>query len=448
MADPEGRVYAVGVELPQDEHRGALAALAMPEAAAGPRFYWAAADGSESLAAFGTAHVAAAEGPDRHARVQRALARARALVIDHGPPPGARWVGGFAFEDDAPERGSWSELGAMWFALPRVLVTTTPDITTLTVTASGDPKRLTACARALADRLSAAPAPPTWTARPVRSTAGDVWARVAAAASATELRRRVESALQAIAAGHVEKVVVAAARTTRYDRPIDPLAALEAVRTAQPDSAPFLVSRAPGIAFVGASPERLVRVSDGRLWTTVLAGSAPRDPDPARDEALGRALLASDKDRVEHALVLDAVRDALQAAGHEVTEPPPPVLRRLPGIQHLETPLSARLADGADVLLEARRLHPTPAIGGKPRQRALALIRSIEGRPRGWFGGGVGWCDGRGNGEVVVAIRSLLVCGDTVTAFAGAGIVAGSDPDAEVREIELKLDAVLGALRA
>jgi isochorismate synthase len=221
----------------------------------------------------------------------------------------------------------------------------------------------------------------------------------------------------------VHKVVVATAHTLQLAAALDPVAVLRRLVATQPGCFHYLVQPRPACALVGASPERLVAVDGERVRTMALAGSAPRGAGPAADEALGAALLASAKDRAEHQWVVDALRAALAPVATTITAPEAPRLRRLATIQHLETPLEAALPGQGDILALAGRLHPTPALAGTPRDAALALIRRMEGEARGWYGGLVGWLDAAGNGDLTVAIRCLLLAGDTATAFAGAGIV-------------------------
>jgi isochorismate synthase len=261
-------------------------------------------------------------------------------------------------------------------------------------------------------------------------------------------RRRVEAALSAIERGEVEKVVVAIAHQAALRRPLDAATVLARLRAAQPGCFHYLVQFRPYRAFVGASPERLVAVDGSRVRTMALAGSAPRAADPEEDRRLGEALLASAKDRAEHALVVAAIKDTLTPLTTSLDVPARPRLKRLATIQHLETPITATLPAQGDLVDLAARLHPTPALAGTPREAALALIRRLEGGERGWYGGLVGWADHQGNGDLAVAIRCLLLAGNTATAFAGAGIVAGSDPEREVAEIALKLGAALGGVAA
>lgn len=255
---------------------------------------------------------------------------------------------------------------------------------------------------------------------------------------------RIESVIDAIHRGEVEKAVVATRCSVELASAPDPIEVLLSLMSAQRDSFCFMVSPGPGAVFLGASPERLARLEGPRFSTTALAGSAPRGADPESDRRLGAALLASPKERVEHALVVEAIRSDLEA--YPLKHPAEPALRKLSSIQHLETPIEADVPDDSHLLELAGRLHPTPALGGSPRREATALIQRLEGSMRGLYGGAVGWVDADGDGELCVAIRSLLLRGRMVTAFAGAGIVADSDPVTEATEMRRKLEVALGAL--
>ncbi|MCC6415781.1 MAG: isochorismate synthase, partial [Opitutaceae bacterium] len=199
-------------------------------------------------------------------------------------------------------------------------------------------------------------------------------------------------------------------------------------------------------SFIGASPERLVRVHGGMLTTEALAGSAPRGSDSAEDERLGAALLASAKDRHEHQLVLDSIVRRLKPLGLQLELSSEPRLRKLANVQHLHTPVRAALPVGVRVLDVLAGLHPTPAVGGVPREAALAGIRQMENFPRGLYAGAIGWIDGHGNGEFFVGLRSALINGHRARLYAGAGIVAASQPEQELAETELKFMAMERAL--
>ena len=198
-----------------------------------------------------------------------------------------------------------------------------------------------------------------------------------------------------------------------------------------------------GAAFVGASPERLVRKRGRVVDSEALAGSCARTGD---DAAAAAALAASAKDRAEHAWVVAAIEAALAPRCRTLDVPSAPAVRTLRQILHLHTPITGELAQGAHVLELVAALHPTPAVGGTPTADAVAWIAAHEPTPRGWYASPVGWFDAAGDGEFAVAIRSGLLAGATATLFAGAGIVAASDPAAELAETELKLRALSDVL--
>ena len=211
-----------------------------------------------------------------------------------------------------------------------------------------------------------------------------------------------------------------------------------------PDCVRILI-RPPGAGtLIAATPERLVKRDGAIVMCDALAGTIRSSAGETDREAAGAALLASTKDRREHDLVVRAIRAALEIAGAQIDTPAEPVVRALRHVLHLHTPFRATLREPRHVLELAA--HPTPAVGGTPTSFANAWIRTHEPVARGWYAAPVGWFDLDGNGELAVAIRSGVIAGNRAHLWAGAGIVAGSDPDRELAETELKLQAMLGAL--
>jgi isochorismate synthase len=203
-----------------------------------------------------------------------------------------------------------------------------------------------------------------------------------------------------------------------------------------------------GAALVGASPELLVARRGEQVTCHPFAGSAPRLADPDADEASGAALAASAKNRHEHQLVVDAMREALDPLCVDLQIAPEPQLSKTAAVWHLYTPISARLREKSTTAVDlAVALHPTPAVGGVPATAAAELINELEGA-RGFYAGAVGWCDQRGDGRWVVSIRCAQLSADrrTADAYAGGGIVAESDPDDEVAETTTKFNTILSAL--
>lgn len=252
--------------------------------------------------------------------------------------------------------------------------------------------------------------------------------------------------------GCLSKVVLAHSVEVRLDRPFDPPTLLAELGRSHPGCFLFALRPAPGApVFLGASPERLARVEETaagqrRVVSGALAGSAPRGETEEVDDALGRRLLTSAKDLEEHAIVGDMIAGALEPLCLRVDRWIEPVLEKLATVQHLYTPISGLLRPGCGVLDAVAVLHPTPAVGGMPRDGALAAIRKLERVARGLYAGVLGWVDREGRGDSAVAIRSALVDGRRARVFAGGGIVATSDPDVEVEEARLKMAAVLGAM--
>jgi menaquinone-specific isochorismate synthase len=253
----------------------------------------------------------------------------------------------------------------------------------------------------------------------------------------------VGKALAAIRAGRLRKVVLARELTVEAEVPLDRRRVLDFLRRTHPSCFAYAAGD-----FVGASPELLVRRVGDEVSSQPMAGSAPRGVSPADDERLAAGLAGSAKDAEEHRLLVEAVLDALAPV---CVEPPTAGVAevvRLATVSHLATRVSGRLRPPAPSALElAGLLHPTPAVGGLPRGAALAAIAELEGFDRGLYAGPVGWVDSRGAGEWAVALRGAELDGCRARLWAGAGIVAGSDPAAEWAETEAKLEPVLSALR-
>ena len=256
----------------------------------------------------------------------------------------------------------------------------------------------------------------------------------------------VRHALVQLGEGSFSKIVLARAQDLFAPHRFHPLRALNALRERYADCFAFSVANGRGQSFIGASPERLLRVQDGALLTEALAGSARRGATASEDAALGSALLRDEKDLREHRWVVDSIARRLGSIGLVAEHGERPVLRRLANVQHLHTPIKASLPAGVRVLDVLAKLHPTPAVGGSPREAAVPLIRGLEAFPRGLYAGALGWLDARGNGEFCVGLRSALIDGRRTRIYAGAGIVAGSDPEKEFAETELKIRAMRDAV--
>ena len=340
---------------------------------------------------------------------------------------GAIAVGGFAYRPERDPGGPWSGFPALLLRVPALAVTRVRGRSYATA--------LTADAEALLE-LSAtgvrAPAARTLVVTPVRTPVA--WTDAVKTASAR------------LRAGEAAKVVLAREVLARGDGVVSAAMVARSLRAAYPSCFTYLITGADGTAFAGASPELLIRRSGDRAFAQPMAGSVARGASDVEDERLARQLEDSAKDAVEHRIVSDFVVDALSPFARSVSARKPEVVR-FTNIQHLATSVNAELAQpSANALELAAALHPTPAVGGWPRDAADALIDELEGMERGWYAGAVGWIDSHGDGEFAVALRCGLLWEDGALLYAGVGVMPDSDPASELEETELKFKALLTAL--
>ena len=414
--------------------------------AATPRLLWSG-DGEETVIGSGAAVTLTAGGEDRFGDVRAAADRLFAEGDVHAGTEAARprLFGGFTFHDEHDtDEEPWGAFPSAQFVLPRRQVTYTDDAAWLTVNGVGPD----ATAELVSDELDATaaklgnlPTPETMRASSVaereRTTTKEAW------------RASVTDATDRIAAGELRKIVLAVALRARLDGPLAAHEVTARLADTYPDCYRFLFEPTGDAeltpAFIGATPERLATLRGRTLATGALAGTTGRGDTPAEDEWLADELRRDEKNVHEHDIVVDAIRDQLSPFAASISTGERDV-RRLATVQHLETPITATLSDDEHVLTLVEALHPTPAVGGLPPDRALATIRDTESFDRGWYAAPVGWFDAAGHGSFAVAIRSAVTAGDTATLFAGVGIVEDSDPDAEWDEVQLKYRPMLDEL--
>lgn len=255
----------------------------------------------------------------------------------------------------------------------------------------------------------------------------------------------IVSILKSIQSNHLQKIVIAHALDVISANPFNLFKSLNKLRQLYSNCYIFSISNGKGQNFIGASPERLISIHNQELITDALAGSAPRGKTLIEDADLAKRLLNSEKENHEHQVVIDFITQRLYHLGI-VPQLLTPQLRQLSNIQHLWTPISAKVPVNVNPLEIVAELHPTPAVAGVPRDVACEAINHYENFERGLYAAPLGWVDYQGNSEFIVGIRSALIDSDRARLYAGAGIVAGSDPDKELAEIQLKLQALLKAL--
>jgi len=257
-------------------------------------------------------------------------------------------------------------------------------------------------------------------------------------------RQAVLGARSAVREGRITKAVIAREVVVEARDPIDVHAVLLRLKATFGNSYRYSID-----GFVGASPELLIEVAGTRVSSHPLAGTTPRTGDPTTDAELARKLLLSMKDQVEHRIVIDVIHDMLLPYCSYLDWQPEPSVIEVANVQHLGTLIEGHLSeDHPDLLDLARMLCPTPALGGHPRDEALAIISELEGFDRKNYGGAVGWVNAQGDGTWAVAIRCAEFSSDRKTArlIAGGGIVAASEPDAELAETQAKFQAMLSAI--
>ncbi|HEY6777097.1 MAG TPA: isochorismate synthase [Thermoleophilaceae bacterium] len=451
LARTEGgrSIAAVTVPLPADLD---LSAAVLAARRPGDRFFCLEQPerGGLVLAALGVAAFVEARGA---ARFTEAAERARQLgrrtfaddpAEDPSRPPAAGpvFVGGFAFAHDGGGSPEWSSLAPASLFLPQIALVRHAQEARMTVcvSADGDETAEALVEGALRRLEEMRPvAMPLLDPDPVERT------RVASAAPPSHFEHAVERAVERIRGAELEKVVLAREVRAHAAHPHDPAAVLGALRESFPACYCWCVGT-PELAFVGASPELLVRRDGQRAQTVALAGTTRRSADPAVDDHLGERLLHSTKDREEQAIVTRRIERTLEPVSLWVASADEPVLVRVQNVQHLATPIRAQLAEPLAAVELAGLLHPTPAVGGEPRDVALPLIPALEGLDRGWYAGAVGWTDLSEDGEFCVALRCALLRERVARLYSGNGIVRDSVPAEELAETEVKLQALLPLL--
>jgi len=422
----------------REDSRGSFAAVTLPAPEVDPLASAASLGAaisvhferpSDGISVIG-AGVLAEERADRGAEALELLARladpARIGFRGGDPRPPGPWFGGLAFDLAASPGALWEGFPPSRWVLPRVLLWRRAGEVHLTgFAAPSQGPELERELQGIRERLASRPPPRAAPAALSARSDRPAWDGLVAAA------------LAAIRGGAMKKVVLARPIDVTSDRAIDPLAVASALCRAAPSCTTFAIAGQKGGAFVGATPELLCRICAGTVETMALGGSG--------NGGAGAESWATDKELREHAAIVDFISQALRPHCESLEVPAHPRVRELPQVAHLETDIRGALVPGKGPAEVVRALHPTPAVGGVPRERALSFLREHEGLDRGWYAGAVGWV-GPGAAELCVALRCALVRGSRARIFVGAGIVEGSDAAAEWAETDAKASVVLGAL--
>jgi menaquinone-specific isochorismate synthase len=413
--------------------------------------YWTHPSEAFTLAGIGAVATLTATGPDRFVsidRAWRALLDGAQIGGDTGAADGPSLMGGFAFEPDGPRSTAWREFQSAHMIVPRVQLMVAGNNCSTTISFVVEPDgqpdidldALLELRRTILESQSQVPDEMGLTEDAAEMPVFND------SLPPEEWREIVARAVDDIRSGNLEKVVLARAVESSAQRDLDVFQLLHVLRSAHTSSFVFGYWRGES-AFVGASPERLVRLDGRDVRASSLAGTARRGKTPQEDADLAKELMASGKDRAEHATVRESLRSKLAEVCDDVTAADTPALLTLPHVHHLHTGVTGKLRGGNSLLELVGRLHPTPAVGGTPRDAALAFIRANEKLDRGWYAAPIGWVGGD-RGEFAVALRSGVITGSDATLFAGCGIVADSNPERELEESVLKLQPMQTAIAA
>ncbi len=415
------------------------------------RFFWQNGRDQTTYAGFGIAAQLMAWGSGRFQEIKRKIESLFADAVRLAEQPdlaSPRFFGGFAFRDDFTPDNTWSVFHPAHFILPHYQLVKSGDQSWLTINAllaededlAGIHLQLHEALQARLELLVAAngldntaiSAPP-----PLKINFPMTYAQWVDS---------INLAVSQIKGSDLEKVVLSRVCELRSKERIDVCHALAYLNENYKECTRFLFEPRPYHAFYGATPELLLQTKNVEIETMALAGSIRRGQDNSEDELLQRRLLNSAKDRYEHGLVVDSIYRRLQALDIDIEVPAQPAIYTLSYIHHLLTPIKGRLQKTTGVLPLLEALHPTPALGGSPRNLALAFISRAEPVPRGWYAAPIGWVDANMDGQFAVGIRSAVAQERRVWLYAGAGIVAESVPHKEWLETSLKFQPMFAAL--
>ena len=422
-----------------------LAFLAASSSVLGSGTLWEQAGAGLAFAGAGLAWEMCATGPGRFGQIAAATREMESTLVrddDFAFPS----LGGFAFGEQSDGSDVWSNFPDARLVVPRVLIQNDGHESLLRVTVPAQPRSAPAdVEEQICDLFARAR---DWSNAPLSVDATQTGVGAQSFPSQMSWESSVATAVALIRQGLLDKVVLAREERLLAENSFCPISTLARLRRLD-STATLFAMQSGGAWFLGASPERLVRLHGNQVDVTCLAGSIGIGSGEVERRQLASRLLASAKDREEHEIVVRSTMSALAEVCEDVTRlPGTPRVVTARSVQHLETPVSARMCEAGSIIDLVERLHPTPAVGGYPTDRALSIMRELEEIDRGWYAGPFGWVGLDGSGEFAVAIRSALLSGRRASVFAGSGIVAESVPSAEYAETSLKLGPMLSALGA
>lgn len=415
------------------------------------QFYWDHPENDIAISAAGKVHELRATGSNRFEEISELSSGIKEKIdaytaIRHSMA-GPLFLGGYSFDRHNIGK-TWKKFGAARFVLPEWMIVRSGRLHMLTLTIRKENSRPDEIYQEIISRIAE-----------FLNLSGKLGLHVEPPSNEPSIlctlqkpeereawNRRVEKARGMIRKREFEKIVLARSLTVESKTRPSFTQLTHQLRQKYPECFNFMVQTDTDTAFIGATPERLASFRNGIFMTDGLAGSTSRGQSALEDAALAQNLLQSHKDRSEHDFVIRAINENLKRFSYRVEHPRVPGIKKLKNVQHLFTPISASIREGVQIHELISEMHPTPAVGGFPRDEAVAYIHELEQIDRGWYAAPVGWFNLNGCGEFAVAIRSALLHGNKATLYAGCGIVADSDPDREWNETLLKFRPMLDSL--
>ncbi|TYR72843.1 isochorismate synthase [Rossellomorea vietnamensis] len=409
----------------------------------GERFFWKDKENNTKIAGLGSTYMLRNDSEDsRYTSIENEWKRLISNAVIESDREiggtGPLLFGGFSFDPSVPRSKEWSDFSHGIFQMPTFMLTVTGQecyLTTNILCTSQDDEGLLNIMEKKQEELLGQKSAGTSNLKLVETTeiAPEEW------------KEALGEVVSQLKNGDMEKVVLARKMLMSFkDRPLSD-EVIQNLWNEQQDSFIFSLEVANS-CFLGASPERLVKKAGEDILSTCLAGSIARGGNPEEDYKLGESLLQDDKNLYEHNLVVDMIREVLKQYCSEIDMPDKPELMKVRDIQHLYTPVKGKAYQETSILNVIAQLHPTPALGGVPREKAMKTIKHAEKMDRGLYAAPVGWMDSYGNGEFAVAIRSGLIHKDEAYLFSGCGVVADSTAESEYRETQIKFKPMFRAL--
>ena len=412
----------------------------------GERLYWHSSAENLTIAGIGKVEKLQVQpGPQRYNHIEKEWNALLANSIIHNkvdvPATGPILFGGFSFDSGNSQSLLWDHFGDHMFYLPKYMVTYDGMDTYITVNFLCTPGEnlsdlleiVNEGEQLLSNSAAALDMKQNQLVKGVIEKEPEQW------------KETVQRAVNTIKGSHIDKIVLARELRLQFENAILPEPVLERLLKEQPTSYVFSIESGSN-AFVGATPERLIKKEKNKVLSTCLAGSIARGKTDEEDEKLGNALLHDPKNLIEHQYVVGMIKEAVESVCSSVSMPSKPVLMKTRHIQHLYTPVTGEMEEATSIFHLVEKLHPTPALGGLPREEALEWILENENMDRGFYAAPIGWTDADGNGEFAVGIRSALIQGNEASLFAGCGIVEDSNPEEEYEETWIKFKPMLQAL--